>query len=96
MTTLFDANLIVLIVALLIGVAVGWWMFRRSAARRVGTDRQDKVAAPPAATPIPPTTRGMTAATTVPKTSSNATSANGSAINSARCRSRWLTVSMSA
>ncbi len=54
MTTLFDANLIVLIVALLIGVAVGWWMFRRSATRRVGTDRQDKVAAPPAATPIPP------------------------------------------
>ncbi len=49
-----------------------------------------------AATPIPPTIKGTTAAIAVPKTKSKATSANGNAISSARCRSRWLTVSMSA
>ncbi len=49
MNTVFDANLIVLIVALLIGLVIGWWMFRRM--RSGATAQQDDAGrtAPPAA-----------------------------------------------
>ena len=35
MMTVIDANLLLILVALLIGFAVGWWMFRR---QRAGHD----------------------------------------------------------
>ena len=53
MTTVIDANLIVIIVALLIGVVIGWWMFRR-ATKRVEPEKHERVAIPPAASPVPP------------------------------------------
>ena len=34
MMTVIDANLLLILVALLIGFAVGWWMFRRQRAGR--------------------------------------------------------------
>lgn len=59
MTTVAEANTIILIVALLIGLAAGWWMFkrRRDAAtdRHIGEARRETlVEAPKPATPPQP------------------------------------------
>lgn len=46
MTTVFDANIIPVIIALLIGVVIGWWMFRRRPTRsrgRVDAERRARV-----------------------------------------------------
>lgn len=58
MTTVIDANLILFVVALVIGFAVGWWMFRRprtGAGIKIEVDREARpyIDAPDAA-PSPP------------------------------------------
>src|SRR5688572_23555672 len=49
MMTVIEANLVLIIVALLIGVAVGWWMFRtgRGAAVSRGDTTATKLPPPP-------------------------------------------------
>lgn len=51
MMTVFDANLIPILVALLIGVVIGWWMFRRGRSRagRVETGQRERAQTPAAA-----------------------------------------------
>jgi predicted flap endonuclease-1-like 5' DNA nuclease len=60
MTTVADSNLILLIVALVIGMLVGWWMFRRT---RVSDDRPEEIAptapAPKVAAPDRPVPRSL-------------------------------------
>ena len=54
MMTVIDANIVPIIIALLIGLAIGWWMFRRSPSASITEDRRpsERVEAPPA--PVPP------------------------------------------
>jgi predicted flap endonuclease-1-like 5' DNA nuclease len=56
MRTVFDANTITIVIALLVGLLVGWWMFKRLRAgsgRDVARERQSEVADSPApASPI--------------------------------------------
>ena len=54
MMTVVDANLVPIIVALLIGLVIGWWMFRRPRSAPTVKDQRpsERVEAPPA--PIPP------------------------------------------
>lgn len=56
MTTVADANTILIVIALLIGLAVGWWIFKRSrsgrSGRAIGETRRDTlVEAPKQQTP---------------------------------------------
>ena len=57
MMTVIDANLIPIIIALLIGVVIGWWMFRRTRSAPTLKEQRgpERVEAPPA--PVPPPTR---------------------------------------
>mgnify|MGYP000105992368 CR=1 FL=1 len=50
MTSLIELNLIPILIALLIGIVVGWTMVKRARARRAGT--QDQVRARTAAEPV--------------------------------------------
>jgi len=58
MMTVIDANLLALIIALVIGFAIGWWMFRRNRLRRdarVGTSlRSAEIERDPSEPPPPP------------------------------------------
>jgi predicted flap endonuclease-1-like 5' DNA nuclease len=56
MTSVAQANLIPILIALLIGLLVGWWMFRRAKAGGAGPDAgaERTVSAPP---PAPPASR---------------------------------------
>jgi predicted flap endonuclease-1-like 5' DNA nuclease len=55
MTSLIELNLIPILVALLIGIVVGWTMVKRARTRRAGTQDQvrSRDAAPPVAPPPP-------------------------------------------
>lgn len=56
MMTVIEANIVLIIIALLIGIAIGWWMFKRRGKaddRHVGTQPSERVQAPPAAAPPP-------------------------------------------
>lgn len=55
MTTFYENALVPLIIALLIGVLIGWWMFRsvRRSDENVGAQRSGAPEAPPAAPPPP-------------------------------------------
>jgi len=43
MTSLISANAVVIVIALLIGLLVGWWLFNRSRGERVSEDHPPKV-----------------------------------------------------
>ncbi len=58
MMTVIDANILPLIIALVIGFVIGWWMFRRNRSRRQDAlkpgRRTDSLDQPPAEPPPPP------------------------------------------
>jgi len=54
MRTIFDANMIPMVIALLVGLLVGWWMFKRLRAgsgREVSDQRPSEVVEPPPPAP---------------------------------------------
>jgi HAMP domain-containing protein len=60
MMTVIDANILPLIIALVIGFIIGWWMFRRNRTRRqdaLKPGRQADTLDQPAAEPPPPPVR---------------------------------------
>ena len=54
MLTVFDQHLVAVIVALVIGVIVGFWIFRRARAPEVQSPADPAVAADPRPAPVPP------------------------------------------
>lgn len=54
MMTVFDANIVVIVVGAVIGILIGWWMFRRRpAATDLTASRTERVEAPAATVPPP-------------------------------------------
>lgn len=59
MSTVFDANTILIIIALLVGFAIGWWIFKRvrSSGKHIGDAPRRDVVEAPRADPAPPPVR---------------------------------------
>jgi predicted flap endonuclease-1-like 5' DNA nuclease len=49
MLTVAQANIVPIVIALLIGLVAGWWMFRRSAATRTPAEKEPAAPPPPGA-----------------------------------------------